>query len=274
MGKNPRPRALGKKGQPNRVVFQGGVRIGFADAEDDTDYLHECYVDIDQVQQVLNTEDPGSILLGRTGCGKTAAIMHIVSVQDNVIQIEPETLSLNFISNSNILSFFHGLGVNLDLFFQLLWRHVLCVELLNYHYNVKGKKKNFESILEYLKDTIGPNKSKRLALDYLKMWGTKFWEETQYRIREIVEKFENELQAGVNLANLGVPLNAQGSATVSGEQKTELINQAKRRGRSLPSQISRWWKGESWMEDTCRHISLALQYDRYKSENISLASRD
>ncbi len=227
MGKKPRPRALGKKGQPNRVVFQGGVRIGFADAEDDTDYLHECYVDIDQVQQVLNTEDPGSILLGRTGCGKTAAIMHIVSVQDNVIQIEPETLSLNFISNSNILSFFHGLGVNLDLFFQLLWRHVLCVELLNYHYNVKGKKKNFESILEYLKDTIGSNKSKRLALDYLKVWGTKFWEETQYRIREIVEKFENELQAGVNLANLGVPLNAHGSATVSGEQKTELINQAK-----------------------------------------------
>jgi len=108
MGKNPRPRALGKKGQPNRVVFQGGVRIGFADAEDDTDYLHECYVDIDQVQQVLNTEDPGSILLGRTGCGKTAAIMHIVSVQDNVIQIEPETLSLNFISNSNILSFRGG----------------------------------------------------------------------------------------------------------------------------------------------------------------------
>ncbi len=167
-------------------------------------------------------------MLGRTGCGKTAAIMHICNVQDNVIQIEPENLSLNFISNSNILSFFHGLGVNLDLFFQLLWRHVLCVELLTYHYNVKGKKKDAESLFESLKDLIGKNPSKRLALDYLKTWGSRFWEEAQLRIKEIVEKFENELQAGVNLANLGVPVNAQGSAKVSGEQKTELINQANR----------------------------------------------
>ena len=226
MGKKSRTRALGKKGHPNRVFFQAGARIGFADAEDDSDYLDECYIDIEQVQQILNTEDPGSILLGRTGCGKTAAIMHIGRVQDNVIQIEPENLSLNFISNSNILSFFHGLGVNLDLFFQLLWRHVLCVELLNYHYKVKGKKK-FENIYEYLRDVIGQNRPKRLALEYLKSWGTKFWEETQYRVREIVEKFEKDLQAGVNLDKLGVSLNAQGAAKVSGEQKTELINQAK-----------------------------------------------
>ena len=228
MARSPRTRTLGKKGHSNRVVFQAGERIGFADAEDDTDFLYQCYIDIDQVRQALNTEDPGSILLGRTGCGKTAAIMHIVNVEDKVIQIEPENLSLNFISNSNILSFFNGLGVNLDLFFQLLWRHVLCVELLNYHYNVKGKKSNFESIFEYMKDTIGTNQSKRLALDYLKVWGSKFWEETQPRIKEIVEKFENELQAGVDLTNLGVPINAQGSTNVSGEQKTEIINQANR----------------------------------------------
>ena len=59
MGKKSRTRALGKKGHPNRVFFQAGARIGFADAEDDSDYLDECYIDIEQVQQILNTEDPG-----------------------------------------------------------------------------------------------------------------------------------------------------------------------------------------------------------------------
>lgn len=157
----------------SRHIFRAGSRIGFADAEDDWEYLSQCFIDIGHVQQALNTEDSGSILLGRTGAGKSAAIMHIKSVEDNVIELNPEDLSLNYISNSSILSFFHNLGVNLDLFFQLLWRHVLCVELLNYRYNVK-KNRDFEGVISLIRELIGTNPAKRLALTLFGNLGNKF----------------------------------------------------------------------------------------------------
>lgn len=211
----------------SKHIFRAGSRIGFADAEDDWEYLNQCFVDIGHVQQALNTEDSGSILLGRTGAGKSAAIIHIKNVEDNVIELNPEDLSLNFISNSSVLSFFHNLGVNLDLFFQLLWRHVLCVELLNYHYNVK-KSRDFEGAISRIRELIGTNPAKRLALSYLETWGTSFWEESQKRIKEIVEGFEKELTGAVNLSELGIPLNAQGSTRITGEQKTEIINKVRK----------------------------------------------
>ncbi len=209
----------------NKIAFRTGVRIGFADAEDDIEFLDQCYIDIGHVEQALATEDPGSILVGRTGCGKTAAILKIISTQDHVIRIDPEDLALNFISNSNILSFFHGIGVDLDLFFQLLWRHVLCVELLNYHYNIRDVN-DFQKAIESIKGIVVKNEGKKLSLEYLEEWGTHFWEQTQERIKEIVTGFENDLQAGVDLTNLGVPLNAQGSAKIHGEKKFELVTDA------------------------------------------------
>ena len=213
------------KTSSNKIVFRSGARIGFAAAEDDTEFLESCYIDVGHVQQALDTDDPGSIILGRTGCGKTAALLHILNTEKHVVSVDPEDLSLNYISNSNLLSFFHGIGVNLDLFFQLLWRHVLCVELINYHYKVQNRM-DFESVSQKMKDLLVGNDAKRLALEYLEVWGSRFWEETQQRIREIVQKFEDDLRAGVDLSVVGVPINAQGSKRIQGDQRIELINKA------------------------------------------------
>ena len=51
--------------------------------------------------------------------------------RDNVIEVQPESLALAYISNSTILQFVHDLGVNLNIFFRLLWRHVFTVEILS-----------------------------------------------------------------------------------------------------------------------------------------------
>ena len=221
----PRPKKKAAHGS-NKVTFRSDASIGFAGAEDDREYLTKCYVDIAHAERALNTDDPGSILLGRTGSGKTAAIMHIIDTQRQVIQIDPENLSLTFISNSNILSFFHELGVNLDLFFQLLWRHVICVELLNYYYNVQ-KDSDIDRVFDTLKTMIGQNKPKRLAIDYLRDWGGEFWKETHQRIKEIVENFENELTSGVDLRALNIPINVATLSKIGREEKQDIVNQAR-----------------------------------------------
>ena len=98
---------------------------------------------------------------------------------------------------------------------------------LNHHYNIK-RSREFDGVISSLKDLIGKNSAKRLALEYLETWGTSFWEESQERIKEIVKGFEDELDAAVDLSNLGVPVNAQGSRKISAEQKTEIVNQARK----------------------------------------------
>ncbi|MGI9485658.1 MAG: P-loop ATPase, Sll1717 family, partial [Geminicoccaceae bacterium] len=133
---------IAKKKQ-QKFSIKANTSIGCSAAEDDSSTLHECFVTTDLLADVLDTSSSKSILLGRTGSGKSAAIMHIKEKETNIIEIEPENLALNYISNSDIISFFEKLGLNLDNFYQLLWRHVLCVELLNfYFYKKKNKDKS------------------------------------------------------------------------------------------------------------------------------------
>lgn len=216
-----------RKGGTDEIVLRAGAQIGFAEAEDDKEFLKDCYIDFGQASRALNIEDPGSIILGRTGSGKTAALIHVRDSQKHVINLEPQDLALNFISNSNVLSFFHEIGVNLDLFFQLLWRHVLCVELLNYHYHVRSKS-DAERMIENLKSLFGGNEAKRFAISYLEECGSSFWLESQSRIKEMVEIFEDELKAGVDLSSLQIPINAAASSKITQEQKLEFSDAAKK----------------------------------------------
>jgi len=209
----------------NKIVLKPGMRVGYPAAEDDLELLRECFLDSGALSQVLDVNDPGSVVLGRTGSGKSAILIHIRETQDHVITINPSDLALNYISSSTILRFFDSLGVQFDLFFRLLWRHVLCVELLNYHYKVR-KKGDFEKVVEGLHVIFGQAQSKRLALEYLSEWGSHFWEQSQERIKELVEKFEDQLKAGVNLTTVGAAIDIGASTKIESSKKTEIVEQA------------------------------------------------
>lgn len=219
------PKKAKPSGAANKIIFRAGVKVGYPSAEDDLELLFECFVDMGLTETLLDLHSPGSVVVGRTGSGKSAALLNIGDKAENTILIEPSDLALGYISNSNIISFFAELGVNFDLFYRFLWRHVLCVELLNYHYNVR-KKGDFERAVEAFRDLIGANPAKQAALEYLSTWGGKFWEQTQERIKEIVQKFEGSLTAGLDLTSLGVPITAHGSAKIDDSTKTELVHHA------------------------------------------------
>ena len=104
-------------------VFKKHMSVGEADAENDEIFLEKCFVDTGDFDVLEDTTTPQSIILGRTGVGKSALIEELESNADNTIRIEPEELALRHISNSTILKFFEELGVNLDIFYNLLWQH-------------------------------------------------------------------------------------------------------------------------------------------------------
>jgi hypothetical protein len=153
--------------------------------------------------------------------------------------LKPENLALSYLSNSTILQFFSALGVNLDPFFKLLWRHVLTVEILNHRFSDE-KNKSGKGVIDTLRALFpgasGQEKRAREAIDYLTKWGETFWKETEYRVKEITRKVEAELEAAVG-GKLGTPLaGAQLSATAAGrlsdEERKELIY----RGQAIISQ--------------------------------------
>ncbi len=203
--------------------FKSTDQIGAAGAEDD-EFLSKCFVDTGYLSLLEDLKDHRQIVLGRTGSGKSALLlMFAENKKDHVITISPEELALTYVSNSTILSFFSNLGVNLDPFFKLLWRHVLTVEILSHHFSKyeNGKK---TSLVDYIKNMFSGNSSKQQeiqgVIDYLEKWGKEFWQETEYRVKEITQKVESALDAEIE-ANLGGKYSNVKGRLSSGEFLTE-----------------------------------------------------
>ncbi len=112
------------------IMIRSGLTLGATSAEDDDEFLHSCFIETSDLDQVLRQESPRSIIVGRTGSGKSAILRYVEEHRGNVIRLDPESLALNFISNSNIIQVFEKLNIKLDVFYQLLWRHILSVELI------------------------------------------------------------------------------------------------------------------------------------------------
>lgn len=55
-----------------KIVIKRGLKIGELDAEADQSLLDHCYIDNGQLSNILDIESPASIVVGRTGSGKSA----------------------------------------------------------------------------------------------------------------------------------------------------------------------------------------------------------
>lgn len=98
-------------------------------------------------------------VLGRTGSGKSALLERLEECCEQTIRIEPDELALRHISNSTILTFFESIGVNLDIFYSLLWQHTLAVELIKNKFSIDSPlaKRNF---FDKLSGLISGNRKK------------------------------------------------------------------------------------------------------------------
>ena len=218
------------KHKETAFTFRRHDLVGTAGAEEDEEFLRNCFVDTGDLAIVREPSDKRVVILGRTGSGKSALLLALEDRENNVLSLLPENLALSYISNSTILKFFDSLGVNLDPFFKLLWRHVLTVEILTRHFADKPtfRRRDLVDRLKALFPGMSLREKKaKEAISYLTEWGETFWQETEYRVKEITERVENSLNAATQ-ATIGLP--AGGLSIGSGyadqlthEKKAELI---------------------------------------------------
>ena len=203
-------------------VFRKHMSIGEVDAENDTKFLRDCFVDTGDYEVLEDTQSSQCIVLGRTGSGKSALLERLEECEEQIIRIEPDELALKHISNSTILSFFEELGVDLDIFYSLLWQHTFAVELIKHKYGIDTplEKNRF---LESISSLISGNRKKQQALKYIEEWGDKFWLDTETRIKEFTDKLEDSLTTSVGAGVQGIKFNASGKSLLSEEQKSEVV---------------------------------------------------
>ena len=135
---------------------------------------------------------------------------------------------MGYVSNSDVIQYFESIGVKLDVFYQLLWKHVFVVELLRYKFSIRSR--DDQSKWRQFLDGIFEKKDQRKkdALEYLEKWGNQFWQETEYRIRESTEKFEADLKASLGAGLSPLEFSASSATKLSSEQKLEQTRKAQK----------------------------------------------
>lgn len=86
------------------------------------------------------------------------------------------------------------IGVNLDLFYRLLWRHILIVEVLKIRYDIKNDLDN-RNFLDNITNFFRKDEIKKKAIEYFREWGDKFWLDTDEHLKVITRKLENDTKA-------------------------------------------------------------------------------
>lgn len=205
--------------------FRKHEMIGAEGAEEDQDFLFECFVDTGDLEVLRDTDHPARIVEGRTGSGKTALLMTLKDREENVSFLDPEHLSIQYISNSNIIKYLETIGVNLDIFYKLLWKHILAVELLKLKYDIKNEEDQRGFISRMYTKYIGDSRKKE-AYDYLTEWGQKFWKNTEERIKEITRKLEDDISSKITGSIPHFNSSISGGQKFTEEEKIEIIHKA------------------------------------------------
>ena len=114
----------------DKIIFSSDMNIGKNAAENDEKFLYDCFVDHPTLEELKDFERPTSFILGSTGSGKTALLKMLVKNEVNCKFFEIHDFMMQYISNSDVIQFLQKLDVDLSIFFQALWRHVLVIEYI------------------------------------------------------------------------------------------------------------------------------------------------
>ncbi|AIJ10560.1 MULTISPECIES: P-loop ATPase, Sll1717 family [Edwardsiella] len=209
----------------NPITIRQNLKIGELDAESDTLLLESCFVDSGYLNKLLDPFDNSSIVRGRTGAGKSALLHMVMNRAYKCRQLDPNDISIRFLEQSDIIAFFEALNVNLDMFYKVLWRHILIMELLKLRHDIKSESDTnnfFSGILNRLKK----DEIKRKALEYFMEWGDKFWIDTDAHLREITLKLERDTKASIGAEYSSIALNAEYAKKLTEEQILDVKKRA------------------------------------------------
>ena len=208
-----------KKGV-QKFKWKRNASVGSISAETDLQFLNDAFQDFGYLGLLRDTNNQRSVVIGRTGSGKSALLLKLEQLEPRTIRIKPITLSLRYLSNSTIINYLIGIGVNLDPFYQLLWRHALITELIRNHFKLddSAAQKTFWQRIGQLFPGKRSSKKER-ALEYFRQWSPEFWQDSDVRIENITKTLDTKVAA-----ELGSPIPTLPSKLARSDQARRQFN--------------------------------------------------
>lgn len=216
-----------QKSSANPVVMRRGVHIGSGNAESDDEFLFDCFVDHPGVDRAIRVANAGMVLAGRTGSGKTAVLRHIENRVNQCAVLDPLDMALSYVANSDSLRFLQAIGADLDLLFQVLWKHVLCLEYIRLRWEVESTEKSRSIYLKF-EEFFRRDDRRKKAISYLENWQGKFWITMDQNVKELTETVEKKLHAEVGGEIAKFTAGGQFDKRMSQERKSEIIARTKK----------------------------------------------
>ncbi|MCA3173679.1 MAG: DNA repair ATPase [Burkholderiales bacterium] len=218
---------LARTVQTNPLIFRSGLSVGSIAAETDDEFLFDCFIENPAVQACLNVQSPTMVLAGRTGSGKTAILRHVQRAVPHSSNIDPSEMALSYVANSDALRFIQAIGGDLDVLFIALWRHVLCLEFIRLKYNVSSEAKS-TTVYGKIVDTFKLDARRQRAINYLRQWQGKFWITIDQNIKELTEKYEENLKIEIGGEIEKFKAGGQYEKRLSSDKKSEILSRAKK----------------------------------------------
>lgn len=206
----------------NPVIVRESASIGASSAEADDDFLFNCFVHHPCLDDLRNPESRIMVLAGRTGSGKTALLRHIEKTQEHVSFVDPLDLSMGYIVNSDVLRFFDNIGADLDIFFKILWKHVLLIEFIRLRYAVKDSAKS-RSTMDRFREVFNRNDQRKKAMEYLENWENQFWITMDENVKSLTEKLEQKLNVEIGPEIAKLKAKAGYEHHISKEKKGDIV---------------------------------------------------
>lgn len=178
----------------NKVILVDGVNIGQNGAEHDDEFLFKCFVDHSAYSEITDINSPSTFLLGSTGAGKTAILRIINKQEENVSDLAVHDMAMNHIANSDTILFLKSLGVDLNLFFQALWKHVFCIEYIKLATHARDKDQ-FQYKVSRLFDALTRGRSREKLENFVANHEDQFWNTIDENVIELTESLEKEFNA-------------------------------------------------------------------------------
>ena len=211
----------------NPVILRAGMTIGANAAEMDDEFLLSCFIEYPAVQQCLDFSSRGTVVDGRTGSGKTAILKHIAATFPEVTEIDPFEMSMSYVSNSDVVNFLYAIGADLDLMFQVLWKHVLCIEFIRMRYHVENEETS-RGVFRWLVDQFTAEPRRQKAISYLREWEGTFWITMDRNIKELTEKLEKAVKLELGSEIEKFKAGGQYDKRLSVDKKSEFVSRVKK----------------------------------------------
>ncbi|AML52746.1 P-loop ATPase, Sll1717 family [Falsihalocynthiibacter arcticus] len=211
----------------NKITFASNINIGQNGAENDDEFLFKCFIDHHALSELTDMNNPSNFVLGSTGSGKTALLRMIEKNKENCESFEVHEMAMNHIANSDVIQFLQSIDVDLSIFFQALWRHVICIEYIKQVTQADTKDK-FRYIKTKIVDFIKRESVRDKMIKFIEDNENRFWNTVDENIIEITEALEKNLTATMGGEVEKFTLRAGYARGLSGEKKVQLQQRAKK----------------------------------------------